>query len=169
MPRLRRRGGRRGGKTYQNFQGMGADFSLAIRELIKAQAIGITLYAEEIFESLLEKTPIDTGEARGSWTISLNGPNPANDRGPSSATHIGQSLTAEERSYVKSKMQSFINGGKEDIWFVNDSGYAKALEYGHSKQAPSGMIRRTGAQVSNGGTYLVNMPRGPVIVKIRKK
>ena len=55
MARLRRRGGRRGGKTYKNFAGMGADFSLAIRELIKAQAVGITLYAEDIFESLVEK------------------------------------------------------------------------------------------------------------------
>ena len=148
---------------------MGADFSLAIRELIQAQAIGITMYAEEIFESLVEKTPVDTGEARGSWTISLTGPNPANDRGPSSATHIGQSLTAEERSYVKSKMQSFLNGGKENIWFINDAGYAKALEYGHSKQAPSGMIRRTGAQVSKGGTYVVQAPRGPVIVRLVRK
>ena len=126
------------------------------------------MYFEEVFESLVEKTPVDTGKARGHWSISLNGPNPDSYRGPSSAGR-GQSLTPGERAYVKNKMQSFLNGGKENIWFINDSGYAKALEYGHSKQAPSGMIRRTGAQVSKGGTYVVAMPRGPVIVKIRKK
>ena len=156
-------------RVYKNFKGMGADFSRAIRELIRAQAIGITMYFEEVFESLVEKTPVDTGKARGHWSISLDGPNPDTGRGPSSASHVGQSLTAGERAYVKSKMQSFLNGGKENIWFINDSGYAKALEYGHSKQAPSGMLRRTGAQVANGGTYVVNMPRGPVIVRIVRK
>ena len=156
-------------KVYKNFAGMGADFSRAIRELIRAQAIGITMYFEEVYESLVEKTPVDTGNARGHWSISLDGPNPDSYRGPSSASHIGQSLTAEERAYIKTKMQSFINGGKENIWFINDADHILPLESGHSKQAPAGMVRRTGAQVSKGGTYVVAMPRGPVIVKIRRK
>ena len=156
-------------QVYNNFKGAGAGFKKAWREVIDdlgRQAI--VEYAESLYESLLEKTPVDTGKARGSWTIHLSGGSPDNGPG-SSASHTGQSMTAGERAYFKSKIRAFLDGNAKDIIFTNVSGYAAPLEYGHSKKSPDGMARRTVAQYGPGTkTYQVKGPRGHALVHIVK-
>ena len=158
---------RRRKQVYKNFKGAGAGFKKVWRELIEdVGQQAIVKYAEALYESLVEKTPVETGKARGSWSIHLTGGSP--DSGPmSSATHTGQPLTAGERAYFRKKIKAFLDGNRKDIIFTNVSGYGRALEYGHSKKAPDGMARRTIAQFGPGTkTYTVKGPRGPAIVSI---
>ncbi len=39
--------------------------------------------------------------------------------------------------------------GLKDIYIMNNLPYARALEYGHSKQAPAGVVRITLAEVDS--------------------
>ncbi len=65
--------------------------------------------AEEIFERVVERTPVDTGELRDAWVLE--------------------------------------HGNKGVSEIRNDSDHALAVEFGHSSQAPQGMVRITLAEI----------------------
>lgn len=74
-------------------------------------------------------TPVDTGFARGSWYPALNG-QPI-DSGPD-ADATGRA----QRAYGAGRA-----GDTFELW--TNTTYMPPLEYGHSKQAPRGMVRTT--------------------------
>lgn len=91
--------------------------------------------ALDTFEKVRAKTPVDTGQLRGSWTVSINGQ-------PSSFTGSSEALSS-------------IKFG-DTIFIATDKVYAPMLEYGlypkpggrktvngFSIQAPKGMVRIT--------------------------
>ncbi len=98
--------------------------------------------ALEIFTQVVQKTPVDTGRARGNWLIS-----------------VGQDTTGEvsrddkkpkgSKPSFLSQEASKLNGCKGDdtIYICNNLPYIKSLEYGSSKQAPSGMVGLTMANI----------------------
>ena len=65
--------------------------------------------AEEIFERIVERTPVDTGELRDAWVLE--------------------------------------HGDKGVSEIRNDADHALAVEFGHSSQAPQGMVRITLAEI----------------------
>jgi len=92
-----------------------------------------------IYSSVVKKTPVDTGRARGNWHISKDAPDPrVIDR-----TNKEGSITGEETDKLKN-----INGD-ETIYIQNNLPYINALENGSSQQAPSGMVRLTMANVEH--------------------
>jgi hypothetical protein len=78
---------------------------------------------------IIERTPVDTGFARANWFPTLNGQMAAGGGGAVVAT------------------VSFSGARLGDtLGMVNNTEYIRALEYGHSQQAPQGMVRVTARQ-----------------------
>lgn len=81
-------------------------------------------------------TPIDTGFARASWWISINemgGPHQPAD-------NPGKTTTAVDPATLAAGTQGKAG---DLIWILTNTVYMPALEFGHSDQAPQGMIRLT--------------------------
>ncbi len=104
--------------------------------LRKAQAVA--MYA---LGSLVMKTPVDKGQARGGWTAGIESPVPSPDR----EDPTGQTAIAEG--------QAVIAGAKfgEKIVLSNNVPYIGPLNDGHSKQAPNGMVEGTMAEIQSLG------------------
>ncbi len=81
-------------------------------------------------------TPIDTGFARSSWTVGINQPGEA----------ILPPDNVEKRTYPEggADMSAIATAAAGDeVYILNGASYIKGLEYGHSNQAPRGMVRLT--------------------------
>lgn len=88
-------------------------------------------FSMELVEKVMERTPYKTGHARASWWAALNDP-----AGVSSGSTTAAAATLA------------LAGAKwgDVVYINNNAAYINALEYGHSKQAPNGMVRITLAQ-----------------------
>lgn len=69
------------------------------------------------------------GRARGNWQCSIVSP-------------ISEEIDRIDRngSSVMKEIRSAVKSGNV-VWLANNVPYIRALEYGHSKQAPEGMVR----------------------------
>lgn len=87
-----------------------------------------------MYESIVKKTPVDTGRARGNWQIG-----------------IGQDIiSTTPRTNKTGNVSGETNklsqvSGDETIYISNNLPYIVRLEYGSSKQAPNGMVGLTTA------------------------
>jgi len=98
--------------------------------------------ALELYKRIMQKTPVDMGTLRGSWTISVGSQDtqPANKE--TSATQ-GRALTSEERANFKSAIAGMSELGLGQIvWINNAMPYVLRIEFdGHSSvKAPAGMV-----------------------------
>lgn len=89
--------------------------------------------AEKALERLVRKTPVDTGRARGNWTISLGAPTARHQE--STFDKDGSETIAKGRSRIKTSKPG------QAIHIENAVNYGIPLELGHSRQAPQGMLR----------------------------
>lgn len=93
----------------------------------------------KLYASVVEKTPVDTGRARGNWLVSVgsidgNTTDRKNKAGTPDTAEIAK-IDAME--------------GDETAYIVNNLPYINSLEYGHSqKQAPNGMVGITMQEAS---------------------
>ena len=108
-------------------------------------------YAFALYSSIVKKTPVDTGRARGNWNITVG----HDDILPKENT-VPQFKSVEEVPKVE---------GDESIFISNNLPYITKLEYGgypnppkkgsgktrngYSKQAPQGMVGVTLANNEN--------------------
>ena len=93
--------------------------------------------ALELFARVILRTPVDTGRARGNWFPSIGSPNQSVD------THVdptGSGSTGRAGATVQSAKLGDV------IYLTNNLPYIRRLEYGYSRQAPSGMVRLTVAE-----------------------
>lgn len=88
----------------------------------------------DVFKSVIMRTPVDTGRARANWSASAN-----------SYTQKIYEVTDKAGAQTANKMASIALGTKAGnvTYLINNLPYAQRLEYGYSKQAPSGMVRIT--------------------------
>lgn len=97
----------------------------------------------DVGTSLIDKSPVDTGRFRGNWFLGINA--------------VNETTTEETES-----SQSRINVGVEAlkaggvVYITNSLPYAIPLEYGHSDQAPNGMVRLTVVEYQQ---YITNAVR----------
>lgn len=82
------------------------------------------------------KTPVDTGRARASWVISVGSINTS--VAPEAAS--GQKVVTADPSIPAVQVGQVA-------YVTNSLPYIRALEYGHSAQAPAGMVRLTAAEM----------------------
>lgn len=88
----------------------------------------------ELGNSLIRMSPVDTGRFRGNWQFSIGTP-------------AGGSLDTTDPSGNEASARivgdSILFKAGETAFIVNNLPYAIPLEYGHSDQAPGGMVRIT--------------------------
>jgi len=120
-----------------------ATFSLQLGDFArKAGANPLLVLKKVVFDLYVRvamRTPVDTGRARGGWQISGSGMS-------------GGETGALDNTPTGSENQGW--GGADTSGLTDDSGafifnnvvYIIPLEYGHSKQAPQGMVRLTVAE-----------------------
>ncbi len=90
--------------------------------------------ALDIFSRVIAKSPVDTGRFKGNWQIAINsipsGILDTVDKGG------GATVSRVSATVLQTKAGDVVT-------LVNNLSYARRLEYGYSKQAPSGMVRTT--------------------------
>ena len=85
----------------------------------------------ELFKSIINDTVVDTGMLRGNWQTSIGTPKGGELQVPDKTGSIAIAAAVKG-----------IGKPNEVTWFVNNLPYAKAIEEGHSKRAPNGMVRK---------------------------
>ncbi len=83
----------------------------------------------ELFSLVIYATPVDTGRLRGNWQTTINTP------------ASGTKDTTDANAAVAEAVAN-LGSLVDVVWFVNNLPYAERIEYGYSKQAPEGMVRR---------------------------
>lgn len=84
--------------------------------------------------SIIMRTPVDTGRARGNWQASIGSP----------ATGLSSGMDART---VLSEAEAVAQMAPGSVFFLtNNLPYIRRLEYGHSSQAPHGMVRVTASE-----------------------
>ena len=114
---------------FVNFRGQLEAFA---KKVTLSTTRAYTRIVELMAWQIIEGTPVDTGLARGNWQTGVN----AAKAGPIDRLDPMGGAASEEVSME-------MNGVKlgDQVWFTNDLRYIASLEYGHSKQAPYGMVR----------------------------
>ncbi len=107
------------------------------------QANDIKAYvALNLLNRIVQKTPVDTGRARGNWQLSLRTP------------AEGEVANAEEQTpasvVIEGENEIANVAPGETIWISNNLPYIGRLEEGWSQQAPQGMVALSLAEVSSG-------------------
>jgi len=86
----------------------------------------------DLYASIVEKTPVKTGRAKGNWSVRLEY---AEDvRNIDNVGDMQAAVNTEIRNFTWSIEDSAV-------YIFNNLPYIEALENGHSKQAPQGMVR----------------------------
>ena len=87
----------------------------------------------DVYNKAKQNTPVDTGRARGSWNIS---------------EEYADLSTLPEGEYPTGTTNAVGSiSGKDEVHISNNLEYINALDEGRSRQAPSGMVDVTIAQV----------------------
>lgn len=90
--------------------------------------------AGDVLAKVVLRTPVDTGRARANWVTTYGNPSTVtrND-----TDRTGQAAILKGQATIRRATEG------ETIYILNSLPYAIPLEYGHSKQAPFGMVRLT--------------------------
>lgn len=111
-----------------------AEFAAQAEEAVDASLREIVI---ELGNSLIRMSPVDTGRFRGNWQFSIDA--------PAAGTLSTLDPTGAEAT-ARLADDSILYKAGETAFIVNNLPYAIPLEYGHSDQAPQGMVRVTQAR-----------------------
>lgn len=104
----------------------------------------------DLFRRVIMKSPVDTGRFKGNWQVAIGSI-------PSGTLVVDDKSGNATISRVTAATLGLHAG--QVIYLVNNLAYARALEYGWSKQAPAGMVRLSVSeypQVVNAAAASVN-------------
>jgi hypothetical protein len=94
--------------------------------------------ASEVLSRVVQKSPVDTGRFRGNWQVGIgdrpDGTLPIEDK-------AGAGTIARGSAVIGRLAQPMT------VYVTNNLPYARRLEFGHSKQAPAGMVAITVAEI----------------------
>lgn len=114
-------------------------FHASIDAWIKAAGGGLEDAVEmmlmDVHRALVMGSPVDTGRFRANWQITFN-TYPLHSL--NSYDQKGQDTIAEGQQKIRGMFRR--GGAVTSVHFSNLLIYANALEYGHSKQAPAGVV-----------------------------
>ena len=97
--------------------------TVLIEEIKKKTALEYKATAFEMFGQVIEKTPVDTGRARGNWNITTDTPN----------------FTTSESGTTSPNLPD-VGTDFPTIYIANGLDYVVELEEGKSRQSPAGII-----------------------------
>ena len=131
----------RGSHMTTRYGGQNGSFSLRIEswanEALGAIEQTFKDVVIQIGETLINLTPVDTGRAKGSWVLTIGTPSTVSpERYDKEGAETIAALVAEANKLEPGQV----------AWIVSALPYSIPLEYGHSTQAPTGMVRITVAQ-----------------------
>ena len=106
------------------------DFMMSVRDSVKKKSIEL---ATAVFEGVVDRSPVYTGNFRASWRMSHT----TEDLSETDSGSADSPLPAP-RAPRLSNVPDF-----PVIYVTNARPYSIKLEYGWSKQAPSGIVRTT--------------------------
>jgi hypothetical protein len=95
----------------------------------------------DLFSEIVMRTPVDTGRLRANWLIGIN------DAPGTTYNWVDPDGTATLQMGLS--MIDASQGMGDTYYVVNNLVYAIPIEYGHSKQAPAGMVRASIASFQN--------------------
>ena len=94
---------------------------------------GVKRICLDVMYGVIMKTPRDTGRAQSNWFPSVDTP----------ATGTTEETVSSAQGVIARNLPS-LEKAYGHIWYLsNNLPYIERLEYGYSKQAPSGMVRLT--------------------------
>jgi len=117
-----------------------AEASLPLETFVRGRN-GLAL---ELLGRIVRRTPVDTGNARGNWQLSLT----------SIPGNVIPNTTSVSRSPVAEAAPVLQRGGRfadlfSQIFIVNNAEYISFLEDGSSQQAPQGMVALSISELEN--------------------
>lgn len=142
-------------KFNADLAGIAAQIDVALATVVKKVTV-------EAFNSITELTPVDTGRARASWDVSLGAPSDflPPDVSPETRAERKKNKKPKKIEPTMAAAASAQEGkafdaialidAKQPVFIVSNLPYIEALEEGHSKQAPAGMVRLTVAALEIG-------------------
>lgn len=115
------------------------EFTANVNRWIDAVDSGVSDIAQEMLKNvhhdLVVGSPVDTGRFRGNWQVTF-------DRIPLHSLNRydkdGNETIAEGNAEIAKLLQR--GAAVTTVYFSNMLIYANSLEYGHSKQAPNGVV-----------------------------
>lgn len=114
------------------------DFALSVKKFVektklKPQLV-IKKVAFDMLSTIMQRSPVRTGRFRANWHVTIDAPDDWKTE-----------RTDKRGEKTLKKVEGLLEGADifECIYILNNLEYAIPLEYGHSKQAPSGMVRIT--------------------------
>lgn len=111
------------------------NFAAVLKRAGERQEQFVRALAINAATGLVLKSPVDTGRFRANWQFGVASPDASvSDR----SDKTGQETLGKISTEI---LSANVTGGK--FYITNNLPYAKRLEYGWSKQAPSGMVRLT--------------------------
>lgn len=142
-----------------------AEWSLDLTRYAKKLGVKVEevrkTYAFALYSSIVRKTPVDTGRARGNWNVSVGKPDPTIEGEEKYPKSSGKNKRKPPVNLKYSDPKAIPEPkGDESIFICNNLPYIKSLEYGSSKQAPQGMVGVTLANNENIFKAAVNRVKG---------
>jgi len=98
-------------------------FDASVAETLRQADVIYQVGCSRMFADIVKRTPVDTGFARAAWWQSVG------SVGSGNAPPVGFTTA-------------------DSVFFANNAQYIERLEYGHSQQAPQGMVRITLAEAN---------------------
>lgn len=128
--------------------GLTSDILSFAKKALSASEGVIVEVRTEVSDSIINKTPLDTGYARGNWQASIGQPILSEvtryDREAGFAPTSGSGIAFDEAEDIAKRDVD------KDFYLTNNAEYIRNLEfYSGSKQAPHGMVRITIADFPN--------------------
>lgn len=127
--------------TSQSAAGFVLDLEDAFEEEVSLPLLLITRkFGIDALSRIVMRSPVDTGRFRANWNVSFGAfdTSTTESKDKSGGETIGRGTVT-------------VNGMQRPlvVWISNSLPYAEALESGHSKQAPLGMVAVTFAELSS--------------------
>jgi hypothetical protein len=113
-------------------RGFSDQFNAWVKATNKTMHQGIANTTIRLGTMIIEKTPVDTGRAKGNWMSAFDAP----DTATSETRQAAQSIGGLHLKFTPSSVAR-----NNSIFITNSLPYIKRLENGYSKQAPAGMVR----------------------------
>lgn len=108
-----------------------------MHQIIKTVAAQVFL---AVSQTILESTPVLTGQARRNWIPSVDEPAAGSILGPGDADETHQPLLGIEEVRLKQVVKQYLNGDSDFLYLTNNLPYIWFLDQGTSKKAPEGMV-----------------------------
>lgn len=113
-----------------------AEFALNIQRFVNKEKGNLDLVVRKVsldlFKRIIMKSPVLSGRFKGNWQVAIGSI-------PAGVLEVNDKTGTATIARVTAATLNLRAG--EIIYLVNNLDYARPLEYGHSKQAPAGMVR----------------------------